>query len=258
MKSTFKRGLLLVLLLTIACNASAFERKAEWAKYGRAGANGATANGVDTPTAETLSSDLDLISYSIGMSIGEDIKARGIKINPDFLAHGIKDLLSGQGTVISTEEAKQVLAQLQEQLANQQRELQAKMLLENYKTGQAFLAQNAIRDGVVVTASGLQYEVMTPGTGSTPALEDVVVVDYRGSYMDGNEFDSSYQRGEPVEFSVNGIIPGWTEALVLMKEGAKWRLFIPADLAYGVQGAPPVIEPNTTLVFEVELKEVRK
>lgn len=258
MKSILNRGILLLILLTLACNVSAFERKAEWAKYGNSGVYDPAASGDTTSAKVEFNNDLDLISYSIGMSIGEDIKKRGISVNPDFLARGIGDLLKGEGTAISKDEAMQILAQLQEQLTTQQREELESTILKNMKAGQDFLAQNALRDGVTVTESGLQYEIITAGSGVTPALDDIVVVDYLGMYIDGKEFDSSYQRGEPVEFSVNGIIPGWTEALVMMKEGAKWRLFIPADLAYGIQGAPPVIEPSTTLVFEVELKEVKK
>lgn len=258
MKSIFIRVTLLILCLGLVGNAWAFERKAEWANYSRAGSYDKATSSNSSPAKGKVTTGLDRISYSIGMSIGADIKARGIPISPTLVARGIQDVLSGEGTVITQQEAMQLLAQLQEQIATQQREELARISSKNLQVGQAFLAQNALRDNIVVTASGLQYEILYAGTGATPSAEDVVVVDYRGAYIDGKEFDSSYQRGEPVEFSVNGIIPGWSEALVMMKEGAKWRLFIPADLAYGAKGAPPVIEPNTTLIFEVELKSIQK
>jgi FKBP-type peptidyl-prolyl cis-trans isomerase len=123
--------------------------------------------------------------------------------------------------------------------------------------GQAFLAENAKKEGVKTTASGLQYEVLTPGTGKSPKATDIVRVNYRGTTIDGKEFDSSYKRGEPIEFPLNGVIPGWTEGLQLMKEGAKYRFFIPPNLAYGLAGAGPLIGPNETLIFDVELLKVR-
>ena len=258
MQSIFIRVTLLLLTLALASNASAFERKAEWAKYARGANHDNAASSNTTPAKGKISTDLDRISYSVGMSIGEDIKARGIPINPDLVARGIQDILSGEGTVLSKQEAMQILAQLQEQISAIQREELARIANKNQRAGKTFLEQNAQRENVIVTESGLQYEILYAGIGATPLAEDIVVVDYRGVYIDGKEFDSSYQRGEPVEFSVNGIIPGWTEALLMMQEGAKWRLYIPADLAYGAQGAPPVIEPFTTLVFEIELKAIQK
>ena len=256
MKSSLIRATLLLITLTLASNVSAFERKAEWAKYARGASHDSVAASNETPAKGKVVTNLDKISYSVGMSIGEDLKQRGIPINPDLVARGIQDMLSGEGTVISKQEATQILSQLQEQIAEIQREELARIANKNRRTGKAFLERNALRDTVLQTASGLQYEILYAGTGKTPSAEDIVTVDYNGMYIDGKEFDSSYQRGEPVEFSVNGIIPGWTEALLMMKEGAKWRLFIPADLAYGAQGAPPVIEPFTTLIFEVELKSI--
>jgi FKBP-type peptidyl-prolyl cis-trans isomerase FklB len=256
MKSILIRATLLLITLTLASNVSAFERKAEWAKYARGASHDNVTGSDSTPAKGKVVTDLDKISYSVGMSIGEDLKQRGIMINPDLVARGIQDMLNGEGTVISKQEAMQILSQFQEQMAEIQQEELARIANKNLSAGKAFLERNAQRDTVVQTATGLQYEILYAGTGKTPSAEDIVTVDYSGMYIDGKEFDSSYQRGEPVEFSVNGIIPGWTEALLMMKEGAKWRLFIPADLAYGAQGAPPVIEPFTTLVFEVELKSI--
>jgi len=203
-----------------------------------------------------LKSDLDRASYSVGMSLGNDFKSRGIDINPDLLAMGMQDVIGGNETLLTQEEAIAALQKLQEMALARQQELLSQMAAKNLAEGEAFLAENGKREGVVTTASGLQYEVVAEGTGRSPKASDQVKVDYRGSFLNGTEFDSSYQRGEPASFSVEGIIPGWTEALLLMKEGAKWKLYIPAALGYGEQGAPPVIEPNSTLIFEVELKEV--
>ena len=240
MKSTVGRIVAVsTLLVLVAVSASAIDR----AKYSR--------NSI-------LKSDLDRASYSIGLSLGQDFKSRDIMINPDIIAMGIRDVLEGNETQLSQEEAIAALQQLQAMAAAKQQEALAKMAETNKAAGEAFLAENGKRDGVVTTESGLQYEVITAGTGNSPQASDQVTVDYRGTFIDGTEFDSSYGRGEPASFSVEGIIPGWTEALQLMKEGAKWKLYVPSDLAYGVQGAPPVIEPNTTLVFEVELKEIIK
>ncbi len=240
MKFTFAKTVAVMsLALLVAVPASAFDR----AKYSR--------NSI-------LENDLDRASYSIGLSLGQDFKARGIKINPDIIAMGISDVLEGKETLLSQEEAIAALQKLQELAAAKQQETMAKMAETNKAEGAAFLAENAKREGVVTTDSGLQYEIITEGTGSTPEASDQVTVDYRGTFIDGSEFDSSYERGEPVSFSVDGIIPGWTEALLMMKEGAKWKLYVPSDLAYGAQGAPPVIEPNKTLVFEVELKSIEE
>ena len=240
MKSTVGRIVAVcTLLVLVAVSASAIDR----AKYSR--------NSI-------LKSDLDRASYSIGLSLGQDFKSRDIMINPDIIAMGIRDVLEGNETQLSQEEAIAALQQLQAMAAARQQEALAKMAETNKAAGEAFLAENGKRDGVVTTESGLQYEIITAGTGNSPQASDQVTVDYRGTFIDGTEFDSSYGRGEPASFSVEGIIPGWTEALQLMKEGAKWKLYVPSDLAYGVQGAPPVIEPNTTLVFEVELKEIIK
>ncbi len=249
MLSTLYRFTLLLLFVVLTSNTWALERKAEWSQYSRSKPNSTTVK---------LNNDVDRVSYSIGMSIGEDIKARDIEINPDILARGVTDMIAGENAALTKEEAMQVLTKLQEQMAKKQSEEMERIARTNLQNGQEFLAQNAKKPGVTVTATGLQYEILTAGTGATPTAEDVVIVDYRGTSIDGKEFDSSYSRGEPVEFSVKSIIPGWTEALLMMKEGAKWRIVLPADLAYGKQGAAPVIEPNSTLVFEVELKSVKK
>jgi FKBP-type peptidyl-prolyl cis-trans isomerase FklB len=256
MQSTLFRFTLFLLILGLTSNAWGLERKAEWAQYSRS--KPLIERIVAAPAKLKLTTNIEKISYSIGMSIGEDINSRNIKIDADTLARGIADVIRGAGLSLTKEQAMQVLAKLQEQMNKKQLEAAAQAAFENLQAGQTFLAKNAEKPGVTVTKSGLQYEILNVGTGAIPTGEDFVVVDYRGLFIDGQEFDSSYSRGEPAEFSVYAIIPGWTEALLMMKEGAKWRITLPADLAYGTQGAPPIIEPNTTLIFEVELKSIQK
>lgn len=229
---------ILVLLVLVASPAVAVDR----AKYSR--------------NNNLLKTELDRASYSIGMSLGRDFKTRDIAINPDIIAMGIRDMIEGNELLMTEDDAIAALQELQNMAAAKQQEFLTQMAEKNKASGDAFLTDNGQRDGVITTDSGLQYEILAEGTGKTPQATDQVKVDYRGSFIDGEEFDSSYQRGEPASFSVQGIIPGWTEALLMMKEGAKWKLYVPSALAYGEQGAPPVIEPNSTLVFEVELKEI--
>ena len=205
-----------------------------------------------------LSSTKDKISYSIGMRIGQDFARQKFDVDPEILAKGIKDAMAGGQTLITEAEAQAVLkAFQQERMAAQQAEMKVAGE-KNAQAGAAFLSENAKKDGIVSLPSGLQYKVITEGTGSTPAETDTVTVNYRGTLIDGTEFDSSYKRGEPATFPVKGVIRGWTEALQLMKEGAKWQLFIPAALAYGDRGAGPKIGPNSTLIFDVELISVKK
>jgi len=198
----------------------------------------------------------DRVSYGIGMNIGRDFKKQDLNINPELVAKGISDSVAGKETLMTEEEVQATIAELQQQL-QAKKEAEMKVMGEkNQAEGAKFLAENAKKDGVKTTASGLQYQVIEPGSGPTPKAEDKVQVNYRGSLVDGTEFDSSYKRGQPATFPVNGVIKGWTEVLQLMKEGAKYKVFIPSDLAYGERGAAPVIGPNATLIFEVELLKV--
>jgi len=207
-----------------------------------------------TPKLETL---MDKVSYSIGLNIGKDFKAQKIEVNPDLLARGIKDAISDSKPLLTDEEIKEAVGTFQKERMAAAEEM-AKVLGEkNKKEGETFLEENAKKEGVVTLPSGLQYKVLKEGTGKTPQIGDKVTVNYRGTLVDGTVFDSSYDRGEPVTFPVGGVIPGWTEALQLMKEGAKWELFIPPSLAYGEKGAGQVIGPNATLIFEVELISVQ-
>ncbi len=193
------------------------------------------------------------MSYAIGQQIGESIKSQGLAVDADVLAVSIKDVMAGQKSRLTPEEMQAtMMAAQQEMITKQAAEGEA-----NAKKGADFLAANKAKEGVVTTPSGLQYKVVTPGKGATPKDSDSVVCHYKGTLIDGTEFDSSYSRNEPAEFPVNGVIAGWTEALKTMKEGEKRQLFIPSDLAYGPQGRPG-IPPNSVLLFDIELISVKK
>ena len=196
-------------------------------------------------------------SYSIGADIGNKLKSQSIDVDPDALAQGLKDAISGNKLLMTEQEMKESLSSLQKEMMEKQAERTKQLSEKNKKEGDAFLAENKKKEGVKTLPSGLQYKVITEGTGKTPKAEDTVITNYRGTLIDGTEFDSSYKRGQPATFPVKGVIPGWTEALQLMKEGSKWELFIPASLAYGERGAGNVIGPYATLIFEIELISVK-
>jgi FKBP-type peptidyl-prolyl cis-trans isomerase FklB len=198
----------------------------------------------------------DRISYAIGYDITNRLKD-SFDINPDLFLKGMKDSLAGE-TSMTPEKMQETLMEFQAMAQQKQMEAQSQKAAENKAEGEAFLAENKTKKGVNTLDSGLQYKVITPGTGDSPDLNDKVKCHYRGSLINGQEFDSSYKRNEPAEFPVNGVIKGWTEALQLMKEGAKWMLYVPSELAYGDQGAGNVIEPGSTLIFEVELLEIQE
>jgi len=200
-----------------------------------------------------VQSEQHKISYSLGYNIGRDFSQKQLDVDPDVLMRGMKDALSGSTIALSEDEMRQAMMDLQKKMLAQQQK-QVKQLAEtNEQAGKAFLAENRQKEGVKTTMSGLQYKVISKGTGKKPGPNDKVTVHYRGRLLDGTEFDSSYQRNKPATFQVGGVIPGWTEGLQLMKEGAKWQLFIPAKLAYAEKGAGPMIGPNSTLIFDVEL-----
>ena len=207
-----------------------------------------------TPKLETL---MDKVSYSIGLNIGKDFKTQNIEVNPELLARGIKDAISDSKPLLTDEEIQEAIGAFQQERMAEAEEMARALGEKNRQEGESFLLENAKKEGVVTLPSGLQYKIIEEGTGKSPEPGDQVTVHYRGTLIDGTEFDSSYARGEPVTFPVGGVIPGWTEALQLMKEGAKWNLFIPPSLAYGEQGAGQVIGPNATLLFEVELISVQ-
>jgi len=201
--------------------------------------------------------NLDRISYALGLSMGNNFRASGIKsINVKDFADGVAAVFEGAKPKMSYDEAKLEIKNFFEAMEAEQRESAAKMGEVNEKAGKAFLEENGRRAEVSTTASGLQYEVLEEGSGKQPTAQDQVTVHYTGKLIDGTVFDSSVERGQPATFGVTQVIPGWVEALQMMKEGAKWRLFIPSNLAYGPNGAGNVIGPNSTLIFDVELIKV--
>jgi FKBP-type peptidyl-prolyl cis-trans isomerase FklB len=206
----------------------------------------------------TLDTPKSRISYTIGVNIGQDFKTQKMDIDADALVMGLKDSMTGKELRLTDEDmASEIQAFQQEMQTKMAAEMEA-MVTKNKAEGEAFLAENAKKEGVVVTESGLQYKILEPGEGDSPQATDIVTVHYRGTLIDGTQFDSSYDRGEPATFPVGGVIPGWTEALQLMKPGAKWQLVIPPELAYGERGAGQEIGPNSTLLFDVELVSVEK
>jgi len=191
------------------------------------------------------------------MSMAKSVQRQSLQVEPDIVAKGLKDVLSGNKPLLSDDEAMATLTTLQNGMRAKQQEKAQQLGLANKKEGEEFLAANKSKEGVVTLPSGLQYKVLKEGTGPKPSATDSVACNYRGTLINGTEFDSSYKRGQPATFAVNGVIKGWTEALQLMPVGSKWQLFIPADLAYGERGAGADIGPNSTLIFEVELLSIQ-
>jgi FKBP-type peptidyl-prolyl cis-trans isomerase len=198
----------------------------------------------------------DKAGYSIGVNIGTSLKRDGVDVNVDSLLSGLKDSFSGAELKMKPEEMQAALKELQTAMMAKAGEESKVRGDKAKKEGDDFLAANKAKEGVKTTASGLQYKVLKEGTGAQPKATDKVTVHYRGTLVDGTEFDSSYKRGEPATFGVDQVIKGWTEALQLMKAGSKWQLFIPSNLAYGERGAGQEIPPNAALIFEVELISV--
>jgi FKBP-type peptidyl-prolyl cis-trans isomerase FklB len=207
--------------------------------------------------APELKTDKEKLSYSIGMDIGGNLKRGSLEVDPDLLARGLKDSYGGGKTILTEDEARKTIADFQKTLMAKQAETMQKLSEKNKADGEKFLAENGKKEGVKTLPSGLQYKEIAPGKGKSPKATDTVTTHYKGTLIDGTEFDSSYKRGEPVSFPVSGVIAGWTEALQLMKEGAKWQLYVPPNLAYGERGAGREIGPNATLIFEVELISVK-
>lgn len=202
---------------------------------------------------------MDKLSYALGMSMGHNFKGSGInELNVQDFANGVAAVYDGVQPEMTYEEAKQTVQEFFTKMQEEMEAEAAKVGEANKQIGEAFLAENAKREGIKVTESGLQYEVLSEGNGATPVASDKVEVHYTGKLIDGTVFDSSVERGVPAMFGVTQVISGWVEALQLMKEGDKWRLYIPSDLAYGPQGAGGIIGPNCTLIFDVELLRVIK
>ena len=205
----------------------------------------------------TLKNPKEKLSYGIGTDLGRNLKRLGVDVDPDLLIKGFADAMSGAKPLMTDEEIGATLSAFQQQIQRKAAQAAAAAGEENKKAGEAFLAQNKGKQGVVTLPSGLQYKILKAGEGKKPTASDTVECNYRGTLIDGNEFDSSYRRGQPATFGVSQVIPGWQEALQLMSVGSKWQLFVPADLAYGERGAGREIGPNSTLIFEVELLAIK-
>ena len=203
-----------------------------------------------------LTTQKDKVSYGIGVQVAASLKGQGIDVDPNLLVKGLRDALSGQKLLMSDEELSSTMAAFQQEMVQKQTQARAKAAEDNKKIGDAFLADNAKKEGVVTLPSGLEYKILKASEGKKPTEADSVTCNYRGSLIDGTEFDSS-EAGKPATFDVKSVIPGFKEALKLMPVGSKWQFFIPPDLAYGDRGAGNVIGPNTTLVFEVELVSIK-
>lgn len=203
-----------------------------------------------------MGSFADSSSYALGLDIGNSLERMNADLDLPSLLKGLSDVLEEKEPLLTPGESAEILQLFGQRLQEQAGADRAEALERNRAEGAAFLAENGEKDGVMTTASGLQYEVMTEGDGPTPTVTDRVTVHYLGTLIDGTKFDSSYDRNEPATFAVTGVISGWTEALQLMNVGGKYRLFVPSDLAYGDAGTGPVIEPNATLIFEIELLSI--
>jgi FKBP-type peptidyl-prolyl cis-trans isomerase FklB len=204
-----------------------------------------------------ITSPKDSVSYSIGMNIGKNLKAQEIDVNPAALAAGIKEAVAGGKTSLTEQQCQEVMMRFQTQMMAKQQEKSKSAGDKNKKDGEAFLAANKAKDGVKTTASGLQYKVIKEGTGPKPTAGQSVTVNYRGTLIDGTEFDSSVKEGGPMTIGLNQVIRGWTEGLQLMSTGSKYEFYIPAELAYGMNPPGPTIPPNAALVFEIELISIK-
>lgn len=203
-------------------------------------------------------SDLDKLSYSVGIDLGKNLKKQGIEINPTVMAQGIHDAMSGGNMLMTEQQMKDSLSKFQKDLMAKHAAETDKLAAANKEKGEAFLTKNKTNAGVVTLPSGLQYKIITAGTGAKPAKEDEVTVEYTGKLIDGTVFDSTDKAGKPASFKVTQVIPGWTEALQLMPAGSTWEIYVPSNLAYGPRSVGGPIGPNETLIFNVHLISVKK
>ena len=204
-----------------------------------------------------LKDQKDKESYSLGYQFGQNLKTQGVDINPDVYTSGLRDALGGKDVRMSQEEIRAAISEVQKRIMTAKQKELKEQADKNLAESKAFLEENKKKEGIKILPSGLQYKVLAEGSGTTPNKTDTVTVHYRGTLINGTEFDSSYKRGKPQTFKVDSVIRGWTEALQLMKEGAKWQLFIPPELAYGERGAGSTIGPNATLIFEIDLLTIK-
>jgi FKBP-type peptidyl-prolyl cis-trans isomerase FklB len=279
MQNSFKKNNAAVFLLAILATGALIVSSAIAQQSQPAGSSSTSQSGAKTPkpassstaakstsassaktTANPLPSDKDKTSYALGSNIGRQLSQEHITpdmIDPASLSRGLRDALLGNKSLLTDDQIKALLAQLQSSMNAKAQAASQAIGEENLKKGAEFLAENKTKAGVVTTPSGLQYKVLTMGTGPKPAASDTVVCDYSGTLIDGKEFDSSYKRGQSATFPVSGVIKGWTEALQMMPVGSKWELYIPPELAYGGRGAGADIGPNATLIFQVELHSIK-
>jgi len=211
-----------------------------------------------SPAPPALTTQKDKFSYALGMNLGTSLRKQSVPVDPNILARGLKDSLAGGKTALTEDQARATLMEVQTEMRKKQQEQMQVAGEASKKEGAAFLAANKSKDGVVTLPSGLQYKILTAGTGPKPTASDSVKCNYRGTLINGTEFDSSYKRGQPATFAVGQVIKAWTEALQLMPMGSKWQLFVPSSLAYGERGAGAEIGPNATLIFEVELLSIEE
>jgi FKBP-type peptidyl-prolyl cis-trans isomerase len=261
MHRLFSAAVLLAVATMLASNGSAQQTPSAKSSTPASAAKAPAKKAATAAAPAPLKTRKEKFSYALGMNIGTglgaNLKRQSVEFDAALVAAGLKDSLTGGKTRLTIEEAQAVLKEVQGEI---QKEQQAKMKEagdKNKSEGEAFLAANKGKAGVVTLPSGLQYKVLTTGTGPKPTASDTVVCNYKGTLVDGTEFDSSYKSGKPVTFPVSGVIKGWTEALQLMPVGSKWQLFIPSNLAYGERGAGAQIGPNSTLVFDVELVSIQ-
>lgn len=216
-----------------------------------------TAKPMTKPEAAPLTTDKEKQSYALGLNIGTGMHNDSVDIDPKFFLQGLEDALAARKPQLTDQQIEETLMKLQADVRQKQQAKMQALADQNKKDGEAFLAANKTKEGVVTLPSGLQYKILQAGTGAKPTASDSVVCNYRGTLIDGTEFDSSYKRNQPATFGVSQVIKGWTEALQLMPVGSKWQLFIPSELAYGSRQQGPQIGPNSTLVFEVELLSIQ-
>jgi len=255
------------LLLTLALASAAMAQTSSAPKHPTTAKKPATTTAAKKPASTTtkksatapmtLKDTKEKFSYALGLSLGTNLHRQEVDVDPEILARGLKDALTSSNHLLTDQEAAEVLSKMGNEVRDKQMAKMKEMEDKNKAAGAAFLAANKSKPGVVTLPSGLQYKIITEGTGPKPAATDKVVCNYRGTLIDGKEFDSSAKHGgQPATFPVNGVIKGWTEALQLMPVGSKWELYVPADLAYGDRAAGPDITPGSTLVFEVELLKI--
>jgi len=255
-----RMGMAVLALGLFACGVSAQQAPAKAPAAAPAKAPAAApAPATQAPApASAFKTQKEKVSYAIGMEMGKGVKTQGIDVDPSILEQGLKDALTGGKSQMSDDELKQVISSLQQDIRQKQMQVQETAAAENKTKGEAFLAANLKKDGVVALPDGLQYKILTAGQGKKPAESDTVMCNYKGTFVDGTEFDSSAQAGKPVPFEVKNVIPGFKEVLQLMPVGSKWQVFVPSNLAYGERGAGGVIGPNAMLIFEIELVSIQE